>query len=87
MSRTWWRNEPITGTEPLKGSTRIIYEELMDMVLKKQQASVMALAERTAYSSVTVCNALQKLKAMGMIRMYQKKRGCAARYEIVELSG
>ncbi len=81
--RTWWRSKPMSIAETLKGAKRIVYEELERMLSIGRNPSVMSLAERTGYSEPTVWKSLDYLRNIGLIEMYQPKRGMPAQYRII----
>ncbi len=83
--RCWWRNQPITVAGSLKGSQRIVYEEIKRMLADHHNPSVTALSEQTGYHFVTIWRALTVLRERGLLKINQAKRGTKADYIIIDL--
>jgi hypothetical protein len=65
----------IAATRGLKGSQRIIFEELARVLEEGEQLSVMTLSFRTNYNTKTVWQALVDLRESGLIDVEQEARG------------
>ncbi len=81
--RTWWRGKPLSIEETLKGAQRIVYEEIRRMLSNNNNPSITSLAEQTGYSEPTVWKSLAYLRKIGVIEMYQPKKGMPAKYRII----
>lgn len=68
----------------LKGSQKIIYDALEEMLNNNKQPSVTALAMRTGYSEPTVIRALHALRDQRIIYYHQERPGQRAAYAILE---
>lgn len=66
----------------LKGSQRLIFEEVQRLLELDQQPSVMKLSMLTNYHYVTVWRALCDLREIGLLNVDQAKRGAPATYSI-----
>lgn len=68
----------------LKGSNRIVLQELHEMIADDQSPSISSLADRSAYTERTVQRALGRLREQGIIEMAQVCRGAGAIYTICD---
>jgi len=68
----------------LKGSQRIVYEELQKMLESGEQPSISRLADRVPYCERTVRYALADLRDLGIVSMRQPGPGYPAEYQIHE---
>jgi len=66
----------------LKGSQRLIFEEVQRLLEMGQRVSVMKLSLLTNYHYVTVWRALCELREIGLLNVDQAKRGAPATYSI-----
>lgn len=78
----WYRREcPMPNY--LKGSQKIIYDALGELLAANRAPSVTALALCTGYSEPTVVRALQALRRDELIYYYQERPGQRATYAIL----
>lgn len=68
----------------LKGSQRIIFEELRRLLAADKPVSQSILADRTNYHPVTVARALSKLQEYGIVTVKRTRPGCRSEYCIGE---
>lgn len=68
----------------LKGSQRIVFEELRRLLDDNAKVSQAILADRTNYHPVTVARALSKLQEYGIVTVKQTRPGCRSEYCIGE---
>ena len=66
----------------LKGSQRIIFEEVQQLLKMGEKVSVMKVSLLTNYHYVTVWRAFRALRCLGLLAMDQAKRGAPAQYAI-----
>ncbi len=67
----------------LRGSRRIVFEELRKALERGEKPSITDLANLTWYSEITVKLAIQDLVQMGYITAYRAKRGQKYTYQIL----
>ena len=67
----------------LRGSQRIVLQDLGEMLAEGEQPSISTLADRTMYDESTVARALRDLRSAHIVSMEQPCRGARARYEIL----
>jgi len=67
----------------LTGSTRIVFDELAQLIRMGESASIMKLALLTNYHYFTVWRALRHLRDIGLIEVTRPRNGAApAKYVI-----
>jgi hypothetical protein len=66
----------------LKGSQRIVFEEVQRLLEMEEKVSVMKVSFLTNYHYVTVWRALCELREIGLLNVEQPKRGTSAEYSI-----
>lgn len=66
----------------LKGTQRIVFEDLARLLLSGEQVSVMRLADESGYTCNAVHSALKQLKNAGLIEMCCSTNGARAEYKI-----
>jgi hypothetical protein len=66
----------------LKGSQRIVLDELNQILQRGGDASVMKLSVLTNYHYYTVWRALRDLREIGLIAIAHPKNGAPAQYSI-----
>jgi DNA-binding transcriptional regulator YhcF (GntR family) len=71
----------------LKGSQRIVFEELQRILAEGKRPSIMNLSMRTNYHNFTVWRALSDLRESGLIEVEQEARGAPATYSIKQKDG
>lgn len=83
MNTAWYREE---APEPmtLRGSKKIIYDALTDLLTDGERPpSVTALSCITGYHESTVKRTLRSLRDVGLILYHQPRQGCRANYAIL----
>ena len=78
----WYKREFIMPFL-LKGSQKIIYDALKEMLAANNQPSITALTMKTSYSEPTVIRALHALREQGLIAYHQANPGQRANYAIL----
>ena len=66
----------------LKGSQRIVFEEVQRLLEMGEKVSVMKISLLTNYHYVTAWRALCDLRRLGLLVVDQAKRGAPAQYAI-----
>jgi len=66
----------------LKGSQRIVFEEVARLLEMEEDVSVMKVSVLTNYHYVTVWRTLCNLRQLGLLKLKQPKRGAPAEYSI-----
>lgn len=66
----------------LKGSQRIVFEEVQRLLEMGERVSVMKISMLTNYHYVTVWRTLCTLRQLGLVNVEQRKRGAPAQYAI-----
>ena len=66
----------------LKGSQRIVFEEVQRLLEMGEKVSVMKVSLLTNYHYVTVWRSLCDLRRLGLLNVDQPKRGASAQYAI-----
>jgi len=66
----------------LKGSQRIVFEEVQRLLDMGEKVSVMKVSLLTNYHYMTVWRAFRGLRRLGLLNMTQTKRGAPAQYAI-----
>lgn len=67
----------------LKGSQKIVYDALRDLLQDGKQPSINALSHITHYHPRTVKRSISALKELGLVSCYQERPGVAADYRIL----
>ena len=66
----------------LKGSQRIVFEEVQKLLEMGERISVMKVSLLTNYHYVTVWRTFCSLRQIGLLDVYQPERGAPAQYAI-----
>jgi DNA-binding MarR family transcriptional regulator len=68
----------------LKGSQRIVFDELRLMLDHGEPISIMRLANRSLYHPITVSRALSQLESCGLVYIRRAGKGRRCQYAVAE---
>jgi DNA-binding transcriptional regulator YhcF (GntR family) len=82
MNVGWYREEP--NKMIVKGSCKIVFDALQEILIAGNPPSISALANRTGYHENTVRRALRSLDETGLIRYRHTRPGMRSEYKILQ---